>query len=272
MASPLSFRGSDIVHHAIGAGRPALLLHGSFLDHRMWMPLVPWLSDDFEMTLIDLPGHGSGSTLTAWIPLAEVARGIGELLDQLGHRDWLVIGHSGGGTVAALVAVERPDLVGTLVLHEPGLLAGCLDDRDAEAFGRTLDEIWALLRAGRHEQALRRFFGELGGDADAWGAMQPFLRDLVLANAPTLALAVPEGTHALDSDFMAFDPRVAGLDLPVMLTMGADSPQVLRAGTPNLAKRIPHAELVEIPGDHGAPALRADTFAAAVRRFAKRRG
>jgi pimeloyl-ACP methyl ester carboxylesterase len=54
--------------------------------------------------------------------LADHARAIAVALDTAGVRDVNVVGHSLGGSVAIVLAYERPDLVGRLVIAEPNLL------------------------------------------------------------------------------------------------------------------------------------------------------
>jgi lipase len=58
-----------------------------------------------------------------------MAMAVDLLQDQAQGQPVDVIGHSFGGTVALRLAVERPDLVRSLVLIEPVFVAALLADR-----------------------------------------------------------------------------------------------------------------------------------------------
>ncbi|MBC7676775.1 MAG: alpha/beta fold hydrolase, partial [Rhodoferax sp.] len=107
-----------------GGARPVLALHCSLAHAGAWSGLVDHLSG-VTVTALDQPGHGRaadwdgvtdlhGLTTRLSIEMAE-AMGGGIPID--------VIGHSFGATVALRMALERPDLVRSLVLIEPPLFA-----------------------------------------------------------------------------------------------------------------------------------------------------
>ena len=41
-----------------GEGRPVVLVHGVFMDRRMWFPQVEVLSRDYTVCCMDMLGHG----------------------------------------------------------------------------------------------------------------------------------------------------------------------------------------------------------------------
>ncbi|CRK61539.1 putative hydrolase [Alloactinosynnema sp. L-07] len=97
-----------------GSGAPAVLLHGLGHDTTTWDP-VPL---PVHRHAFDLRGHGR-SDRTPTYSLELMADDVIHALTLLGLDRPLVIGHSMGAVVASLVAAERPDLVGDLVLEEP---------------------------------------------------------------------------------------------------------------------------------------------------------
>jgi pimeloyl-ACP methyl ester carboxylesterase len=103
------------------SGASLLLIHGAFSHIGTWEPtIVPMLKNEFLLAAYDRPGMGftkerpAGSdTLTKQ---AAVAAGV---IEQLGLKTPVVVAHSWGGAVALRLALDRPDLIGGLVLIAP---------------------------------------------------------------------------------------------------------------------------------------------------------
>jgi pimeloyl-ACP methyl ester carboxylesterase len=75
--------------------------------------------------LIDLLGFGFSDRPEAFdYTLADHAGTVAALLDHLGLSGCMVIGHSLGGSVAIVLATQRPDLVAHLVVAEGNLAPG----------------------------------------------------------------------------------------------------------------------------------------------------
>jgi 3-oxoadipate enol-lactonase len=95
-----------------GAGPAVLFVHGMGLDQRMWRPQAGTVSAAGRRVITyDLRGHGrSGVPRSGYrvVDLAEEAIG---LLDVLGLERADVVGLSLGGSVAARLAVRRPERV-----------------------------------------------------------------------------------------------------------------------------------------------------------------
>src|ERR1700693_1770361 len=103
-----------------GPGRtPALLLHSLAAHSHWWDWTAPLLAERFSVAVLDLRGHGGSgwSAPPAYRP-ADYAADIVAVLDALGWRSPLVIGHSLGGYVGAYLAARHPDRVGALVITD----------------------------------------------------------------------------------------------------------------------------------------------------------
>jgi pimeloyl-ACP methyl ester carboxylesterase len=112
---------THIATWGIEAGEPLLLIHGAFSHIGTWAPtIVPLLKDEFRFAAYDRPGMGFTSTRPAdsdtLTRQAMVAAGV---IGQLGLNKPVIIAHSWGGAVALRLALDRPDLVGGLVLIAP---------------------------------------------------------------------------------------------------------------------------------------------------------
>lgn len=98
---------------------PALLLHSLAAHSHWWDWSAPLLAERFSVAALDLRGHGG----SAWAEppayrAGDYAADIVAVLDHLGWRSPLVIGHSLGGYIGAYLAARHPDRVGALVITD----------------------------------------------------------------------------------------------------------------------------------------------------------
>lgn len=98
----------------LGAGPPALLIHGTAASTHSWRGLSPLLAKNFRLLAPDLPGHGfTSSQRRPDLSLPGIARAVAALTDRLGFAPRLVIGHSAGAAILARLIAEKrlaPDL------------------------------------------------------------------------------------------------------------------------------------------------------------------
>ncbi len=104
-----------------GVGPGVVLLHGSdgFLQD-FPSDLVDTLAAQFEVIALDRPGHGysDGPKGEAALPVTQVRLILGAL-NELGIERAIWVGHSWGGLLAMIAAIEQPDAVSALVLLAP---------------------------------------------------------------------------------------------------------------------------------------------------------
>lgn len=98
-----------------------LLIHGASANAREFTwTLSPRLETDMRVLMADRPGHGYSERFDGAETLAAQARQMAGVLEQLAPGQKAVIaGHSFGGAVALRLALDRPDLVSSLVLLAP---------------------------------------------------------------------------------------------------------------------------------------------------------
>lgn len=113
-------------HASPSAGRPGpaplLLVHGLGGSATNWTDLMGLLCPDRDVIAVDLPGFG-------WSPppadrdysLRAHSRVLVDLIDTMSAGPVHLGGNSLGGSVATLLAAERPDMVATLTLISPAL-------------------------------------------------------------------------------------------------------------------------------------------------------
>ncbi len=130
-----------------------VLVHGFTQTGHSWHEIIDQLSDKFQITTVDLPGHGESATIRAQ-DLDETAQFLGE---TTGRSHYL--GYSLGGRVVLTLATKNPQLFDSLILvsASPGIaddelrverqradhqLADRLDPQDGSAPSLTLSEFF----------------------------------------------------------------------------------------------------------------------------------
>ncbi|MCC2616605.1 alpha/beta fold hydrolase [Aestuariibacter halophilus] len=101
--------------------KPVLLcLHGFSADHRVWLPMARYLQPHFQLVCPDLAGHGATGYSSDWdcgMP-AQTQRMLA-LMDHLGHSQFMVIGNSMGGLLAAHLCAAAPERVSAMMVLDP---------------------------------------------------------------------------------------------------------------------------------------------------------
>lgn len=119
--SVLNLPDVDLHYEATGQG-PAFL----FLAATAW-PGVPWtlhqvpeFSRDHQVVTFDQRGTGASICRSKDFSTAALAGDAIALLDHLGVERAIVCGHSNGGRVAQLLAIQNPERVEKLILASAG--------------------------------------------------------------------------------------------------------------------------------------------------------
>ena len=104
--------GAEVYYEQQGdLGPKLLLLHGWGCSTALFAPITQELAKDYQVTVIDFPGHGqSGRPPEPW-GVGDYAACVAELMNALGLAPCDIIAHSFGGRVALYLAANRPELV-----------------------------------------------------------------------------------------------------------------------------------------------------------------
>lgn len=100
------------------AGKPPMLcIHGG-AAHTHWYDFVaPGFTPDYHVRSLDLRGHGDSEWGAASSYLyKDYADDVAEVVEKLDLKDFVLIGHSMGGTVCLLYAATYPDRVSKFVM------------------------------------------------------------------------------------------------------------------------------------------------------------
>ncbi|MFN3937302.1 MAG: alpha/beta fold hydrolase [Gemmobacter sp.] len=260
--------GHPVHWRTIGHGpRPVLALHCSLAHGGAWGPLGTALADAVTLTAPDLPAHGRSGDWDRRTPMHRLATDVaGAMAQQVcGGAPVDVIGHSFGGTVALRLALERPELVRSLVLVEPVFFAA------ARLAGSAAFTEFAALQAP-FSQALAE--GDTDGAARWFHRMWGMGEELEVLPEPQRRYII-DRIHVIPSvNDVLFDDRpglltpgrLEGLPIPVLLIEGQQSPPVIAAIMAALHTRLPQSRRLAVPGaTHMVPITHAEVIAPAVR-------
>ena len=227
--------GANVSYDRSGSGPALVLVHGGFSDHETnWEYVKPAFRERFTVYAIARRGRGD-TDATEGHSLEDEVKDVVALVEAVGSPVFL-LGHSYGAHCALSAARLVPARVRKLVLYEP-IWPSMLSDA---ALGR----LEALGRAGAWEELALTFFRD---------TLFVPVEELDSVRATTLWPPIVADAKASLGDLRAlnrfeFDAEhYRGLDLPVLLQVGSESPRDLYV-TDALAAVLPDARIEELPG------------------------
>jgi pimeloyl-ACP methyl ester carboxylesterase len=253
-----------------GAGPGVVCVHSNASSSSQWRALMERLASGFHVLAPDTHGAGKGPAWPAGRPLAlreEVAL-LAPVFARAG-KPFSLVGHSYGGAVALVAAVQEPRCVRALVLYEPTLFslvdAAFPPPNDADGIRQTVERAGAALAAGNRGAAAEHFIDFWMG-AGALHATPPLRRTAIEA----AVVNVQGWGHAL---FAEPTPLKAfgALTMPVLLMVGEKSPTSARAVARLLAQALPRVETLEFEGlGHMGPVTHPEVVNPAIESFLRR--
>lgn len=147
--------GIEIHYTRTGGSKPTIiLLHGLMANGLCWTGLAHILEEEYDVIMPDARGHGKSGTPVFGYRYEDLANDVSGLITALGLASPLLLGHSMGGMIAAVVAGRKPNLIGGLILADPTFL-----NPKIQREVRNSDV------ADRHRQILKLSFDEVVADA-----------------------------------------------------------------------------------------------------------
>ena len=197
-----------IAFRRAGEGPPLLLLHGFPQTNMMWHRIAPKVAEHFTVIAADLRGYGDSSTPdsdtghTLYAKRAMAADMV-KLMQQLGHRHFMVAGHDRGGRVAHRMArdhADRVSRVAVLDIAPTAAMYGQTDMRFATAYYHWFFLIQPAPLPERMIGADPEFF--LRSKCGQWGRTKGAITDEAFADYLRCFLR-PETVHAMCEDYRA---------------------------------------------------------------------
>jgi len=104
--------GTPVSYQVFGRGEPTLVfVHGWSCDGRYWREQVPYFSRNHRVVVIDLAGHGHSGLGRSKYTMQRYGEDVRAVVETVGSRRNILIGHSMGGSVIAEAARLMPERV-----------------------------------------------------------------------------------------------------------------------------------------------------------------
>jgi len=256
-----------VIEHP-GTDPAVVLIHGLPGTAQDFDDVTPLLSGRHTIAF-DRPGFGFSSG--GYHPLSEQLATIRQLIESLGGRPVVLVGHSYGGTLALAYAEQRPQDVRGLVLVDAAA-GGSHSDAFTRAQSHLIQVLgWPVVQplANATFSQLLRTASAKGGDARAFdpGEVDQTHEDRLLAlnmQHEDVDAYADEQLHA-DDVVADVDKRLATIRAPVVVVHGRDDQLIELEHGRRLAAALPHARLAVVSGGHMAPYVHPAVVAAAVR-------
>jgi len=242
--------GLELFYERQGAGDRVVFTHGAWTDGRGWHDVIERLDGRFETVTWDRRGHSRSQGRDGIGSVKEDAADLAGLIEVLGGEPVHAVGNSSGGSVVLNLVAQRPDLVKTAAVHEPGPFGLLADSGDAhlvsllERDKRLTRHVEQLIADGEVRRAAEYFIDHVAVGPGAWAAFPDELKTILETNAPTVADDLRDGW---DVDSVDID-GVAATTVPLLISSGSDSPEMERATVDVLSQRLPAARIATVSG------------------------
>jgi pimeloyl-ACP methyl ester carboxylesterase len=219
----VSLEGVELEYQVLGAGEPVLLIHAGVLAD-WFVPLLvePQLADGYQLIHYHRVGYAGSSRAQGQVTIADQAAHARALLHHLGIDRAHVVGHSSAGNIALQLALDSPDVVASLTLLEPALVAV---PSNAAFFAEHVVPTLRQFEAGDRAGAVSEYMRAVAG---------PEYRAVVERALPRGAIAQAEADSATFFQIelpsvrqWTFTPEdAARIEQPVLAVLGSESSAV----------------------------------------------
>ncbi len=251
----------DLSFAEVGAGPPLVILHGLFGSGRNWASLARRLGERHRVFTLDLRNHGQ-SPWAASMTYREMAADVAAFLAHHGIEGATVIGHSMGGKTAMVLALERSELIGRLIVVDIAPVAYRHSHLALIDAMRRVD-LEAASRRGDVDEALKHAVPDIG--------LRGFLLQNLVSEAGRLRWRLNLAAIAANMDgLIGYPGDLDGLRYggPTLFLAGAASDYVPAGAAPRIRALFPAAEIDAIAGaGHWVHAEQPEAFLARVEAF-----
>lgn len=232
--------GIELAWDDTGRGLAVVLLHAFPVNRRMWAAQARELSRRYRVITPDFRGHGESGLAEEDSTMERLADDVCGLLDELKLERVALGGLSMGGYAAFAFLGRYADRVGALILADTRAGADSEDGRKArhdsaalaekEGSGaiaeRLLPKLLAATTPGRQPQVVRA------------------VREMILSTPPAGIARALRGMAARPDS----TPLLGTIRVPTLILVGEEDTLTPPVESEAMAKAIPGAALVRIPG------------------------
>ena len=263
----LLINGTDLACEERGDGEPLVLVHGALGDLRSWEALVADFATHYRVIAYSRRWHcpNSRETRDACYTVEVHVGDLTALLQQQGPSH--LVGYSYGAAICAIVALQQPGLVRSLVLAEPSLLS-LLESNPTSAkvlsqATAATTQVLTQVQQNQYESALQDYLEIILGPR-GFERLPQRARAVMFENLHTLEPML-NGMHA-SQPFTA--EHAARITAPALLLDGGQSPPLFRLVQDELHRSLPNAQRIALPAvSHGLYLENPEAFSRAVLGF-----
>ncbi len=266
--------GVSLHYEERGGGVPVVFVHGIPTDFRAWQAQAGPFSNGRRMIALSrryaAPNKREGDVSDSTVQ--NNALDLKRFVEKVGGGPVDLVGHSYGGFASAFMAADHPDLVRSLVLVEPAVSTLLVADQtsSAQSLGllfrnpsvalsgrrfqtKSLAPSLKALERGEADKATELNIDGVQDKVGAFRGLPEETRKMMLENAKTIA--------ELKTTFPRFTAREAGLIVrPTLVVNGEDSALWLRKIGELMAKAVPGAQRMLVPGSRHFPHMENPEF------------
>lgn len=240
-----------------GEGAPVLLLHGLGSTAQDWELQVPLFAQKYQVVTVDVRGHGRSTKPAGPYSIPQFAADIATFCDALHLQSVHLLGISMGGMIAFQMAMDRPDLLRSLIIVNsyPEVVARNWQDRVTWYRRHVIIRLFGMKRLGAYLG--KSLFPELHQ-----AELQQTLAERWLKNDKQAYLASMQAIYG-----WSMADRLGDIHCPTLI-ITADQDYTSVASKEAYTAKIPDARLIVIPNSrHATPVDQPEQFNKAVLAF-----
>ncbi|HWG73052.1 MAG TPA: alpha/beta hydrolase [Acidimicrobiales bacterium] len=241
-----------------GSGRPIVLVHGMALSSVSWTYQLEDLAGEGRVIAYDQRGHNDSTLGADGLNLTRLASDLYELFERLDLRAAVLVGHSLGGMVVLRMLADHPELAG-----DDGRVAalGLVATSASPGLGSGVPGAKAILRAVKPLTTRGGWVtGRLSGQTLPTSDVSFLLARAVFGAKPDgahidltreISSRIPiQVTADLTLEILHLDQEstLCDIALPTAIVVGSRDLMTPVRHARALARSIPSASLVELPG------------------------
>ena len=205
------------IHYLEGGPSDAptiILLHGFAADKDNWLRFSRYLTDDYHVMAIDLPGFGDSQAIIGSYDVGTQAERLANIIEDLQLPAVHLVGNSMGGHIAAIYAARYPEAVRSLALLNN---AGITSPRPSE--------IYAGVARGQANPLIVSHHDDFDRLLDVVFVTAPYLPDQLkqhlASRAATRAPHYRQVFEQLVQRSLPLEPLLGDIHAPVWILWGA---------------------------------------------------
>jgi pimeloyl-ACP methyl ester carboxylesterase len=243
--------GTQLYYETLGQGHPLVLIHGGYMDRRMWDDQFHAFAKQYRVIRYDVRGFGQSEL--PGVPYAD-RQDLYALLNHLGVEKTYLLGLSLGGMIALDFTLDYPKMVDALILVGSPVPGFPLQLLYTEEQLEHLQARWAAFKKASQQRNRAAMVEALMQDPTLVPSPNyPAVRERVRNNLSEYSFVwVLDPAPKQDLDPPAYE-RLAEIQVPTLIIMGAQDDARLFKDAEKLEKDIAGSSRVTIAETHHMP-------------------